>query len=249
LLAQENRTCGECFQLQARVSAAASEKPQTTICYAGLSETVVPVRLGRRLIGFLGTGQVFRRKPNEGQFQRTLGLLKSWGVHLDQDLLRQAYFGTRVVPCKQQTAAVKLLEIFAEQLAILTNQLLIQRNNAEPPMITKVKNFIHEHHSEDLSLRQVARFANTSPFYFCKLFKRATGLTFTRFLSRVRIETTKGLLSNPHLRVTEVAYEAGFQSLTHFNRVFQKLLGQSPTEYRHRVQSRKSQSAGESSFH
>ena len=53
-----------------------------------------------------------------------------------------------------------------------------------------------------------------------------------RFLSRVRIEKSKNLLLNPNLRVSEIAFEVGFQSLTHFNRVFKKILGQSPTEYR-----------------
>jgi AraC-like DNA-binding protein len=70
------------------------------------------------------------------------------------------------------------------------------------------------------------------------VFKRTTGLTFTKFLSSVRIESSKRLLINPQLRVSEIAYEAGFQSLTNFNRVFQKMLGQSPTEYRLKVQGR-----------
>ena len=61
---------------------------------------------------------------------------------------------------------------------------------------------------------------NTSTFYFCKLFKRSTGLNFTDYVSRVRIEKAKNLLLNPNLRVSEIAYEIGFQSLTHFNRVF-----------------------------
>jgi AraC-like DNA-binding protein len=73
---------------------------------------------------------------------------------------------------------------------------------------------------------------NTSTFYFCKLFKKATGLTFTDYVSRVRIEKAKNLLLNPNLRVSEIAYEVGFQSLTHFNRVFRKLTGQSPSHYR-----------------
>ena len=157
-------------------------------------------------------------------------------MKLDQAVLRGAYFGTRVVSREQHSAAVKLLTIFAEHLEMVGNHIVIQRDNAEPPIITKAKDFIRKHHAEDLSLPQVAQFANTSLFYFCKLFKRATGLTFTNFLSRVRIERSKNLLINPQLRVSEIAYEVGFQSLTHFNRVFQKLLGQSPTEYRQKLQ-------------
>jgi YesN/AraC family two-component response regulator len=74
-----------------------------------------------------------------------------------------------------------------------------------------------------------------STFYFCKMFKRATGLTFTDYLGRVRVEKAKNLLLNPHLRVSEIAYTVGFQSLTHFNRVFRKLTGESPTDFREKL--------------
>jgi len=81
----------------------------------------------------------------------------------------------------------------------------------------------------------VSRAVNTSTFYFCKLFKKATGLNFTEYLSQLRIEKAKNLLLNPNLRVSEIAYETGFQSLTHFNRVFKRIAGQSPTTYRKRL--------------
>jgi len=239
LMARESRSCGACLQAQAQVVGAEMEGAHTKFCYAGMCEIAVPLRVGSRLIGILRSGQVFLRKPTERQFQRTLKLLTNWGLDVDHDVLRAAYFGTRVMPRKQVAAAVKLLTIFAEHLAGLTNQILIQRENAEPLVVTRAKDFIREHHTEALRLPQVARFANASPFYFCKLFKQATGLTFTNFVSRVRIESSKGLLINPQLRVKEVAYEVGFQSLTHFNRVFQRILGQSPTEYRLSLQNGK----------
>ena len=63
-------------------------------------------------------------------------------------------------------------------------------------------------------------------------FKKATGLTFTDYLGRVRVEKAKSLLLNPNLRISEIAYAVGFQSLRHFNRVFRELTGQSPTDFR-----------------
>jgi AraC-like DNA-binding protein len=227
----------ESFQLSFH-DRAAIENSHTTVCYGGLCETIVPLRLGNRLIGLLRTWPVFRRKRSERRWHRTRKLLTSRGTKLDQNVSRGAYFETRVASCELHAAAVKLLTIFAEHLMILSNEILIQRNNAEPPMITKAKGFIREHYAEDLSLPQVAQFANSSPFHFCKLFKRATGLSFAKFVARVRIESARNLLINPQRRVTEVAYEVGFQSLTHFNRVFRKILGQSPTEYRLKVQNR-----------
>ena len=74
-----------------------------------------------------------------------------------------------------------------------------------------------------------------STFHFCKMFKKATGMTFTDYLARVRIEKVKNLLLNPHKRVSEAAYEAGFQSLSQFNRVFRRIAGESPTVYRERL--------------
>jgi len=115
---------------------------------------------------------------------------------------------------------------------MISNQVLVQHKNTEPPVITRAKEYILEHQAEDLSLGQVAKAVNTSTFYFCKMFKKVTGINFTDYLSRVRIEKSKNLLLNPNLRISEIAFEVGFQSLTHFNRVFKKILGQSPTQYR-----------------
>ena len=78
----------------------------------------------------------------------------------------------------------------------------------------------------------MAAAVHTSIFYFCKLFKKVTGINFTEHVSRVRTEKAKNLLLNPNLRISEIAYEVGFQSLTHFNRVFKNIVGESPTDYR-----------------
>jgi AraC-like DNA-binding protein/ligand-binding sensor protein len=232
LVLETSRACASCLQVQEKLSKNAAEEAYTVNCPAGLCDTAVPVRLGDRLLGFLQTGQVFRKTPTRPQFERTLRLVNEWGVHVDPAKLEQAYFGTRVVPNRQHEAVVKLLSIFAQHLSMLSNQVVLQQDNSEPPVITRAKEFIQEHQTENLRLGHVAKAVNTSTFYFCKMFKKVTGINFTDYLSRVRIEKSKNLLLNPNLRVSEIAFEVGFQSLTHFNRVFKKILGQSPTEYR-----------------
>ena len=178
------------------------------------------------------TGQVFRKPPTRPQFNRAVKVLERWGLALDRNRLQRAYFNTRVVSPRQHESVVKLLSIFAQHLSMISNQVLVQHKNTEPPVITRAKEYILEHQAEDLSLGQVAKAVNTSTFYFCKMFKKVTGINFTDYLSRVRIEKSKNLLLNPNLRISEIAFEVGFQSLTHFNRVFKKILGQSPTQYR-----------------
>lgn len=237
MMSEKSRTCAACLRLQQQISEKAQDDACTMSCELGLCDTAVPVRLGEKLIGFLQTGQVFRKKPTVAQFQKTASLLAQWNVELDQDRLRDAYFSTKVLPPKQYDSMVKLLQIFAQHISIVSNQIVVQKQNAEPPLITRAKQFIDSNQSEDLSLSQVAKAVNTSTFYFCKMFKKATGLHFTEYVSRVRIEKAKNLLLNPNLRVSEVAFEVGFQSLTHFNRVFKKVTGQSPTEYRSKLSS------------
>jgi AraC-like DNA-binding protein len=232
LMSEKSRACASCLQVQEKLSESAVEAAHTMTCPAGLCDTAVPIRLGDRLIGFLQTGQVFRKRPTDTQFERTLKLVRDWGVDADVGRMREAYFATPVVPSKEHEAIIKLLSIFAQHLSMLSNQVVVQQENAEPPVITRAKEYIHEHQTENLRLGHVARAVNTSTFYFCKMFKKVTGINFTDYLSRVRIEKSKNLLLNPNLRVSEIAFEVGFQSLTHFNRVFKKILGQSPTEYR-----------------
>ena len=232
MLSEKSRACAACLQTQQQLSESATREPQTVVCQAGMIDMAVPVRMGDQLIGFLTTGQVFAKKPTEALFNRIKKLLADWGVQTDAKKLRAAFFDTRVLSSRQQESALRLLTIFAEHLSMVSNQIIVREQNDELPVITRAKQFITEHQTEELSLEQVAKSVNTSKFYFCKVFKKSTGINFTDYLSRVRIEKSKNLLLNPNLRVSEIAFEVGFQSLTHFNRVFKKILGQSPTEYR-----------------
>jgi len=235
MMSQKSRSCAACLKTQQELSDSAGLEPKTVVCDFGLCDTAVPVRLGDQLLGFLQTGQLMRRQPTEAQFEKTARLCEEWGVPFAKAELREAYFKTKVVGSRQHDSIVQLLSIFAQHLSMISNQVLVQQQNAEPPVITRAKAFILEHQAEDLSLGDVARAVNTSSFYFCKMFKKITGINFTNYLSRVRTEKAKNLLLNPNLRISEIAFEVGFQSLTHFNRVFRKIVGQSPTEYRSRL--------------
>ena len=232
LISKKSRACAACLQVQERLCLKAADAAETIVCPAGLCDTAVPVRMSDRLVGFLQIGQVFKKKPTEAQFSKVAQLCEKWGLDVSREALRKAYFSGKVVSQKEHDSAVKLLSIFAQHLAMLSNQVFIQQENSEPPVITKARAYIHEHQTEEIKLGQVAKAVNMSSYYFCKMFKKVTGINFTDYVARIRIEKSKNLLLNPNLRVSEIAFEVGFQSLTHFNRVFKKILGQSPTEYR-----------------
>jgi YesN/AraC family two-component response regulator len=137
-----------------------------------------------------------------------------------------------VLSPEQYSGLIRLLEIFAQQISLMANQMAFQDAEAEPPMIRRARAYIAGHHGDPIGLDDIARAVHVSTFYFCKMFKKATGLTFTNYLARTRVEKAKNLLLNPHLRVSEIAYAVGFQSLTHFNRRFHELTGESPSRFR-----------------
>ena len=71
--------------------------------------------------------------------------------------------------------------------------------------------------------------------YFSEKFKQATGLNFVEYVARTRVEKARNLLLNPNMRISEVAFEVGFQSLSQFNRVFRRVTGESPSVWREKL--------------
>jgi AraC-like DNA-binding protein len=105
-------------------------------------------------------------------------------------------------------------------------------HRAEPVEIWKARKFIQEHSAEELSLTKVAKAANISRNHLSEKFKQVTGTNFVEYIAWTRFEKACDLLRNSNLRISEIAFAVGFQSLSQFNRVFKKLSEESPTQYR-----------------
>ncbi len=232
MIASQSKTCAGCLQMQEELCQGAADQPKTVKCPFGLSETAIPVRLGNETIGFLVTGQVLCRRPRETDLKRVITRMENLGLNVDREKVSELFLQTRVVSASVLDSVTRLLAIFAEHLSMLSNQLALQQTSTEPPLVTRVKEFVRARYEENITLPDAARAAHTSTFYLCKVFKKATGMCFTEFVARTRVEKAKELLLKPNMRVSEVAYQVGFQSLTHFNRIFRKITGESPTEYR-----------------
>jgi AraC-like DNA-binding protein/ligand-binding sensor protein len=232
LMAKQSASCAACLRMQEQLSGAATNGPVMLKCEFGLTEAAVPVKLGEQMIGYLVTGQVFVQAPSPERFGKVENTMKELGIKANAKDAKKAYFETRVMSRSQLDAALRLLANFAEHLALKSNQIATHQANAEPVAVVRAKAYIREHLQDDITLSDVARAACTSSFYICKLFKKTTGLNLTEYISRLRIERTMELLPNPNLRISEIAFEVGFQSLTHFNRVFRQIVGEAPTTHR-----------------
>jgi AraC-like DNA-binding protein len=232
LLYQANRSRAACLQLQQQVCSGVNGEPCTLSYPFGIIETAVGVKVGPKIVAYLQTGQVFFKAPTQQQTRRALQQVQEWGVTVDAQEALRLYHETPVVTRSAYQAWVRLLQFFADQLGATANQILLQHQTAEPPHITRARRFIEMHYQEDVSLTATAKHVGLSTFYLCKQFRTATGVSFTHYVSRVRVEQAKQLLLNLHHRVSEIAFAVGCQSLSHFNRIFKSITGYSPTEFR-----------------
>ncbi len=234
LVASAPGGCEACRQVQARAQRGAAKRlvPQQVACFAGLTDVAVPVILAGRHVATLMSGQVFRREPTERDFAMVArmiagGLASEW-----EKKARKAYFDTPVVTADRFQAILQLLNVFAQYLTDYASRHVIARAEEEPSAVASAKEFVQAHVEEAITLEQVVQHVHVSRFYFCKLFKKATGMTLTEYVSRVRVEKAKTLLVDPSLRISEVVFAAGFGSIPRFNSVFKHYVGMPPTEYR-----------------
>lgn len=92
--------------------------------------------------------------------------------------------------------------------------------------------YVNKNYSDNISLEDASSLLGFDPSYFCRIFKSATGATFTEYLNFVRVCKAEKLLSSTRKSILEVSEEVGFSSLSYFNRIFKKIRNRSPGNYR-----------------
>ncbi len=98
-------------------------------------------------------------------------------------------------------------------------------------IVQKAKNFIHEHYMEEISRTEVAAVVYLTPEYMAKMFKKEEGVSIKQYISDYRVQKAKELLSNPSVRISDVATNVGFDNFSYFSTVFKKTTGYTPGEF------------------
>lgn len=126
-----------------------------------------------------------------------------------------------------------LQDLKGQLSALCSDMYSLNVTENEGRRLSKIINYISEKYNTQLSLEEIADTAFMTPQAFCRYFKKHTGHTFVSFLNEVRINNAcKNLIFGEKAGcVAEVAYGAGFNSITNFNRVFKSVTGQSPRTY------------------
>ena len=232
MMAENHQTCGSCFALQQRLEEHAGMEPRSLKCFAGLCESAVPVRVGEKIIAFLQTGQILLHRPDAKRFSKVAQTLLELGSKIDLKKAEDAWFATTVLKQEQYQPMLRLLHIFATHLSECANALTLEAQSEECESVTKAKAVVLAHLDDELSLSHVAKVVNVSAGYFSEIFHKTAGLTFTDYVARMRVEKVKLLLADSRLQITAIALDTGFKSISQFNRVFKRVTGQSPRQYR-----------------
>jgi AraC-like DNA-binding protein len=101
--------------------------------------------------------------------------------------------------------------------------------------LKKIKIYISCNLKRDISVDDVARHVGMNRSALCTFFKHQTGLTLVTYLNEYRIEVARYLLARPELSIAEVCYQSGFKDIPYFDRLFKRVTGQTPGEFRKSV--------------
>lgn len=210
---------------------AASGKAQRYVCHAGFWDIAVPVFVFGRHVATISSGQLLREPRSPAAFRRFRERLP-WLKVPERDL-RAAYEGAPYLPRERIACVMQLLELFARQLCESAQRIRDLQAQLQRVEIRRAREFVErEFRDPALTLGQAASHAGLSPAHFSHVFRQTTGTSFIRFIQTRRVAEAKKQLAETQNSITDICYACGFNSLTHFNRVFRAFERLSPRQYR-----------------
>lgn len=124
---------------------------------------------------------------------------------------------------------------FWEQTRDISRSVEENRERQSESVMEKAKAYIRENFQKELTLDEVSKIVDISPYYFSKLFKQETGENFIEYLTKVRMKNAEILLRDSHYSIKEVCIMSGYGDPNYFSRIFKKYEGVTPSEYRERL--------------
>ena len=159
----------------------------------------------------------------------TLAYEKGAGVY--QFRSRQDYLGV----INRTESYDSLRKWFIDKISESCQNVKRRQENRSNGVIDKAKDYILANFQRDISLDDISREIDISPYYFSKIFKENTGENFIDYLTTLRIDKAKELLETTDMSMKELCGEVGYANPNYFSRIFKKIVGLSPTEYKDKV--------------
>ena len=126
----------------------------------------------------------------------------------------------------------KLVSIVEKVIQDEQNSEIEEQKNYELDMVTKVKRYIIDNYSEDITVKGIAKYFSINPNYLSNLFSKETGETITQYITRIRIEEACRILRISDEPIYSISFKVGYKDNQYFHRVFKRLKGKTPLEYR-----------------
>lgn len=197
-----------------------SRLPLLYRCYNGLYEMVHPLFMEDSLIGYLHFGQV-RSEESFDQIYEECGL----GEHSQSNLLREKYEEMQIIPKEK---LYKISELFAHFSDIILQNRMVEIKRSKPEFY--LRKYMEDNYAENIRIEDAADYIGKSPSWITHQFKRQYKSTFHSYLMNYRIKKAQELLQmNP---IHEVAEACGFKNRYHFSKVFKKVAGKTPRQYK-----------------
>ena len=124
---------------------------------------------------------------------------------------------------------------FLDKTAEICSNMENAREKEAVSVIEKAKAYIRDNYKKDISLDEVSREVDISPYYYSKLFKQETGGNFIEYLTEIRLKNARELLKDSRLSIKEICVESGYSDPNYFSRIFKKYEGVTPSEFRERL--------------
>ncbi|MBO6240938.1 MAG: helix-turn-helix domain-containing protein [Butyrivibrio sp.] len=126
----------------------------------------------------------------------------------------------------------KIKKWFMDKMSAACQNVISKREERSNNIMKTALNYINDNFHKDISLDDVSRVVNISPYYFSKIFKEENGLNFIEYLTNIRIDKAKKLLEDTDLSIKEICISCGYTDPNYFSRSFKKNVGVTPTEYK-----------------
>jgi two-component system response regulator YesN len=118
------------------------------------------------------------------------------------------------------------------RMTLISEKIQFKKTAHVSNVVLKAKEFIDSNYKDDISLNEISKYVSVSPQYFSTIFKEELGMNFVEYLRGKRVDVAKELLKTKKYSVKEICYEVGYNDPNYFSRLFKKIVGVSPTEYK-----------------
>jgi AraC-like DNA-binding protein/ligand-binding sensor protein len=207
-------------------------KPDIHFCHAGLVDVYLPISIRGNHIATLSIGQFLTSKPTKKRFETIKKNIKDYEIDLKE--LEDAFMKTRVISKKNIINYTELINLIVSYIFEVEDKIIFLKSSNFSPIVSRGISYIEKNFQGKIYVKDVADFACVSKYYFEHIFKKETGVTFVDYLNVYRVSQAKQKLVERGISI--VCFEAGFNSLSHFYKIFKRYTGTSPKGYKHNLQ-------------